>query len=229
MMNRDSQFVAKPFQKFEQRFFVKICGIRDMQIAQVCFDAGADAIGFVFADGSPRNISLESAIEIQSDLPRTMSSIAVVRNPSPEDLALEMWSGGIQFHGDESIDFVQRARASSRMIIKAINAGVEDILKWDSTSAIDALLVDGSAAGSGQSHDSAWLEQLAALRPKLKKPLILAGGLTPENVVAAIKLVKPAGVDVSSGVELARGVKDAGLIRAFIAAAREAHDSSASN
>ena len=229
MMNRDSQFVAKPFQKFEQRFFVKICGIRDMQIAQVCVDAGADAIGFVFADGSPRNISLESAIEIQSDLPRTMSSIAVVRNPSPEDLALEMWSGGIQFHGDESIDFVQRARASSRMIIKAINAGVEDILKWDSTSAIDALLVDGSAAGSGQSHDSAWLEQLAALRPKLKKPLILAGGLTPENVVAAIKLVKPAGVDVSSGVEIARGVKDAGLIRAFIAAAREAHDSSASN
>ena len=228
-MNRDSQFVAKPFQKIEQRLFVKICGIRDMHIAQVCVDAGADAIGFVFADGSPRNISLESAIEIQSDLPRTMSSIAVVRNPSPEDLALEMWSGGIQFHGDESIDFVQRARASSRMIIKAINAGVEDILKWDSTSAIDALLVDGSAAGSGQSHDSAWLEQLAALRPTMKKPLILAGGLTPENVGAAIKLVKPAGVDVSSGVELARGVKDAGLIRAFIAAAREAHDSLASN
>ena len=229
MMNRDSQFVAKPFQKFEQRFFVKICGIRDMQIAQVCVDAGADAIGFVFADGSPRNISLESAIEIQSDLPRTMSSFAVVRNPSPEDLALEMWSGGIQFHGDESIDFVQRARGSSRMIIKAINAGVEEILKWDSTSAIDALLVDGSAAGSGESHDSAWLEQLAALRSTLKKPLILAGGLTPENVGAAIKLVKPAGVDVSSGVEIVRGVKDAGLIRAFIAAAREAHDSSASN
>jgi phosphoribosylanthranilate isomerase len=229
MMNRDSQFVAKPFQKFEQRFFVKICGIRDMQIAQVCVDAGADAIGFVFADGSPRNISLESAIEIQSDLPRTMSSFAVVRNPSPEDLALEMWSGGIQFHGDESIDFVQRARGSSRMIIKAINAGVEDILKWDSTSAIDALLVDGSAAGSGQTHDDAWLKQLAALRSTLKKPLILAGGLTPENVGVAIKLVKPAGVDVSSGVEIARGVKDAGLIRAFIAAAREAHDSSASN
>ena len=229
MMNRDSQFVAKPFQKIEQRLFVKICGIRDMQIAQVCVDAGADAIGFVFADGSPRSISLESAIEIQSDLPQTMSSIAVVRNPSPEDLALTMWSGGIQFHGDESIDFVQRARGSSRMIIKAINAGVEEILKWDSTSAIDALLVDGSAAGSGESHDSAWLEQLAALRPTLKKPLILAGGLTPENVGAAIKLVKPAGVDVSSGVEIARGVKDAGLIRAFIAAAREAHDSSASN
>ncbi len=90
MMNRDSQFVAKPFQKIEQRFFVKICGIRDMQIAQVCVDAGADAIGFVFADGSPRSISLESAIEIQSDLPQTMSSIAVVRNPAPEDLALAM-------------------------------------------------------------------------------------------------------------------------------------------
>ena len=229
MMNRDSQFVAKPFQKFEQRFFVKICGIRDMHIAQVCVDAGADAIGFVFADGSPRNISLESAIEIQSDLPQTMSSIAVVRNPSPHDFALTMWNGGIQFHGDESIDFVQRARRSSRMIIKAINAGVEEILEWDSTSAIDALLVDGSAAGSGQTHDDAWLKQLAALRPTMKKPLILAGGLTPENVGAAIKLVKPAGVDVSSGVEIARGVKDAGLIRAFIAAAREAHDSSASN
>ncbi|MDA1263137.1 MAG: phosphoribosylanthranilate isomerase [Planctomycetota bacterium] len=229
MMNRDSQFVAKPFLKNGQRFFVKICGIRDTQIAQVCVDAGADAIGFVLADGSPRSISLESAIEIQSDLPQSISCIAVVRNLSPEDLTLTKWSGGIQFHGDESIAFVQGARTSSRMIIKAIHSGVEEILKWDSTSAIDAILVDGSTAGSGQSHNSAWLEQLAELRPALKKPLLLAGGLTPDSVRAAIEMVQPAGVDVSSGVESARGIKDAGLIRAFIAAVREARKSSATN
>ena len=229
MMNRDSQFVAKPFQKIEQRFFVKICGVRDMQIAQVCVDAGADAIGFVLADGSPRSISLESAIEIQSDLPQTISSIAVVRNLAEDDSTLVQWTGDVQFHGEESIEFVRRAVLPKRLIIKALSGNVQEILKWDAVREVDALLVDGSVAGSGNAHDSAWLEQLAALRPTLKKPLILAGGLTPENVGAAIKLVKPAGVDVSSGVEIARGVKDAGLIRAFIAAAREAHDSSASN
>ncbi len=211
------------------RLFIKICGIRDAQIAISCLDAGADALGFVLATGSPRSISISSAIDIQSALEKSTLCIAVVRNHLPDDSTLAKWTGGIQFHGNESVEFVQRARSSQQFIIKAVSGGAEEISKWDATSAIDAILVDGSAAGSGQTHDDAWLHQLAALRSQLKKPLILAGGLTPENIGAVIKLVQPAGVDVSSGVEIARGVKDAGLIRAFIAAARDAHRSSTPN
>ena len=211
------------------KLFVKICGIRDAQTAKVCADAGADALGFVLASGSPRSISVLDACEIHSTLAKTIACIAVVRNLAEDDGTLSQWNGGVQYHGEESIEFVRRSALPKRLIIKALSGNVQAIHKWDAVPEVDAILVDGSVAGSGQTHDAAWLEQLAALRPKLQKPLILAGGLTPENVGAAIKLVQPAGVDVSSGVESARGVKDEGLIRAFIAATREAHNSSATN
>ena len=227
MKNGDSQIFAKSYLSNRQRLFVKICGIRDAQTATVCVDAGADALGFILASGSPRSISVVSACEIQMTLPKTIACIAVVRNLAEDDRTLEHWIGGVQFHGEESIEFVRRTAIPQRLTMKALSGNVQEILKWDALPEVDAILVDGSVAGSGQAHDAAWMEQLAALRPKLQKPLILAGGLKPDTLAAAIELVQPAGVDVSSGVESARGVKDAGLIRAFIAAAREAHKSSA--
>lgn len=210
--------------------FVKICGIRDAATLETCVAAGADALGFVFAASSPRAVTIATALAMRSRVPYKVDCIAVVKDLSPSDSLYQQWSGSMQFHGDESIADVRLATTSSfkmhglrKLVIKAVTSGLEEILKWDESDLIDAILVDGANPGSGHAHDASWMDSLAALRPRLRKPLILAGGLTPATVARAIALVRPAGVDVSSGVESARGIKDAGLIGEFIAAAREAH------
>ncbi|MSR43897.1 MAG: phosphoribosylanthranilate isomerase [Phycisphaerales bacterium] len=210
-------------------FFVKICGIVDGEMARICVDAGADAIGVVLAPQSPRRVSIDLAREIQRALPATVACIAVVKDARFDDVDLASWSGGIQFHGRESACCVEQIASRRRgadgttpaLIIKAVTGAPSEILLWDDDPSIDALLVDGTSPGSGRAHDDAWLEILASIRTRMTKPLILAGGLTPQSVARAIQVVRPSGVDVSSGVELARGVKDAGLIREFIAAARD--------
>lgn len=212
-------------------FLVKICGIRECEMARVCVEAGATAVGVVLSPGSPRTTTLATALEIQSTLPGGVACIAVVRDVSLGDPSLAMWTGSIQFHGRENalqiaqIVGANPQRAAQRSIIKAVSGSPSEILAWDFDPTIDAILVDGQAPGSGTAHDDAWLHILATLRPRMQKPLILAGGLTPESVARAIEIVRPSGVDVSSGVESARGVKDAGLVRAFVTAALDAHAS----
>ena len=122
----------------------------------------------------------------------------------------------MQLHGRETEEVVARA---PRPVIRGFGFDAEEVRRWEACPHVAALLIDGPAAGSGAAFDH---HALAALRTELRKPVILAGGLTPENVADAIRVVRPDAVDVSSGVESSPGVKDPERIRAFCAAVRAA-------
>jgi phosphoribosylanthranilate isomerase len=196
---------------------IKICGITSVQMAMAAVEAGADAIGLVFAPGSPRQVLPGLAIQIARALPPLISAVGVFRNPS--DPEVMNWRGEwVQLHGSEVESQVSRLAQQHRRVIKGIAFDSAQIVKWDASPNVSAILIDGAAPGSGKVFDHA---ALAAMVPGLRTPVIIAGGLTVENVAGAIKTIRPFGVDVSSGVESAKGVKDAGMIREFCAAVRE--------
>jgi phosphoribosylanthranilate isomerase len=202
---------------------IKICGIRDEESAFAAADAGADAIGLVFYRQSPRYIEPEEAWQLVGMLPPFLSSVGLFVNAdldrfiTTEELCPTDMS---QLHGQESEDLVRQCGPN---VIKAIRYDAAtiaaELAKWNRVDEVDAILVDGSMGGQGTSFD--W-SGLGAARATLDKPLILAGGLTPENVGEAIRLVQPFAVDVSSGVESAPGVKDPELIERFCRAVRRA-------
>ena len=205
----------------------KICGIRNLESALVAVEAGADALGFVFAAGSPRLIDPDEALDIAGYLPPFVARIALMVNPTPSqaaDLAAAFPFEVLQLHGQETPAEVARCRAAcGTPMIKAIRYDAKtidrDLALWAEVSDIDALLIDGGAGGEGT------VLPWADLAPKVEDyshPVILAGGLAPGNVTEAIELVQPFAVDVSSGVERARGVKDHDLIWEFCAAVRRA-------
>lgn len=197
---------------------IKICGVRSEAIVQAAARSGADAVGFVRVPTSPRFIDAASARRLAALLPSTIAAVAVHANADPGEIAYEWPHGWIQLHGAElEID----ERLAPRTIIKALSiaAGEAAILHWDRHPQVHAVLIDAPNPGAGETFDHG---QLAALRAELTKPLILAGGLTPENVGRAIHALRPWAVDVSSGVERVRGEKDAALIDAFCAAVRAA-------
>ncbi len=197
---------------------IKICGITSVQMAAAAVEAGADAIGLVFAAGSPRQVLPGLAAQIARTLPPLVSGVGVFRNPS--DPEVMNWRGEwVQLHGTEEESQAARMAAQHRRILKGMAFDAAQIIKWDNSPHVTGLLIDGTAPGSGKAFDHA---ALAALMPTLRTPVILAGGLTVENVGAAIRAIRPFGVDVSSGVEASKGVKDAGMIREFCAAVREA-------
>lgn len=203
---------------------VKICGIKTPEILEVTAEAGADFAGFVFYPKSPRFVETEQAVALVSRLPSYVKSVGLFVNPEDGQIAdvlrltkLEM----IQLHGDESPERVGQVRKIfSLPVIKAIPVSSEDdfVQVQAYEDATDWLLFDRKSdayGGTGQSFD--W----NLLRNKtFKKPWMLSGGLTADNVAEALSLLFPTAVDVSSGVESARGVKDADKIRAFIAAAK---------
>ncbi len=202
---------------------VKICGIRDEQALFAAADAGADAVGFVFHPASKRFIDPEEAWELVGLLPPFVSSVGLFVNASVEKFSqIEETCPTTfsQLHGDEPPDLVRQCGPG---VIKAVRFDAASIAaelaRWDALDEVDAVLVDGSAGGEGTAFD--WTA-LAAARGRLTKPLILAGGLTPENVGEAIRVVRPWAVDVSSGVEIAPGVKDPRLIERFCAAVMRA-------
>jgi phosphoribosylanthranilate isomerase len=225
-----------------RRTRIKICGVRDWATARTAVLAGADAIGLVLADGSPRSLDRDAALGLAAGLPPFVQDIAVFRDqPVPE---VATWPGAcVQIHGDEDEEYldalsrvtfdhedhlVERHRsqrpavhleAIGRTIIRGFAFSREAIRRWNACPFVHVLLVDGPAAGSGREFDH---DALAALRDEIDKPLILAGGLTSDNVAAAIEIVRPFAVDVSSGVESKPGVKDVKLIEAFCAAVRTA-------
>jgi phosphoribosylanthranilate isomerase len=145
--------------------------------------------------------------------------IAVVRDGDPE-MAARWRATWVQLHGNEDERTVA-SFARTKHVMRGFRFDVDEVLRWDACPDVDILLVDGSAGGTGVSfrHD-----QLAALMPKITKPVVLAGGLTPQNVADAIETVRPFAVDVSSGVESAPGIKDADLIRHFCAAVKKGTD-----
>jgi phosphoribosylanthranilate isomerase len=196
---------------------IKICGITTVEDARVAVESGADAVGLVFAPSSPRRILPGLAIRIARELPPFVSPVGVFLDPS--DVEMRNWHGRwVQIHGND--DEAQLHRVSqSRLILRGFEFDPERVRRYDASKNIAGLLVDGSSGGGGESFDHA---QLARMMTQLTKPTIVAGGLTAENVGALIKEVRPFGVDVSTGVESAPGVKDPDLIRTFCAAVRKA-------
>lgn len=194
---------------------VKICGLMEKKHVTAAVEAGTDAIGFVFAP-SKRQISLEKAQELAKDIPSTVLKVGVFVNPTKEELEKayhEVPLDLIQFHGNESSDFVQSANYPS---IKALSIRTEEDVERAKQYETDFFLFDAPQAGSGVTFD--W--QLMQGHEVPQEKVILAGGLNIENVAEAIQRVKPYMVDVSSGVEK-HGIKDGLLIRSFIQAAKD--------
>ena len=202
---------------------IKICGVRDLDTALAAAEHGADAIGFMFARMSVRNIEAQAARRIMDALPPFISTVGVFVNPSIEkfcDIEEECPTTFTQLHGTEDEGLV---RQCGPWLIKGVRFEKEtiaqELARWDAVDEVDAILVDGSQGGEGLSFD--W-KAMAELKASISTPIIIAGGLTPENVAEAIRIIRPYGVDVSSGVERERGVKDPALIAAFCNAVREA-------
>ena len=207
---------------------VKICGVRDPETAEAAAEAGADAVGFIFVTGSARAIEPEDACEIMLLLPPLVQTVGVSRDLSVDafvELEQRCPTNLSQLHGKESEKTV---RACGPNVIKAFRydaASIDTQLKrWGGVAEVDAVLIDGSDGGEGAALDWGALEERLtfARNEGFTKPVFLAGGLTPDNVGAAIAAVRPYAVDVSSGVESEAGVKDLGAVRAFCAAVRAA-------
>ncbi len=185
--------------------------------ARAAANAGADAIGLVFAPDSPRCIDAGTAIEITDMLPPFITPIGLFQNANAQEIN-DTWPWPwVQLHGGETPSMI--SELPERRIIRGFPFSQRDALAWNDCDMVDALLVDGSTGGTGTMFDHG---ELAEVRGQLTKTLILAGGLTPDNVKRAIENVRPDAVDVSSGVESSRGVKDPDLIEAFCLAVRDA-------
>lgn len=198
--------------------FVKICGITNEDDALFAVAMGADALGFVFAP-SPRQVAVQAVYDITRRLPPEVLTVGVFRDELPErvvDIAFQSGVKAVQLHGHETPDQVAQVASHVRWTIKALVAGTPDARRAD-TFATPYVLIDAASPGSGQVFDWSLLADLPE-----GPNYILAGGLDPDNVAAAVQAAHPWGVDVSSGVERSPGRKDALKVKAFIERARAA-------
>ncbi|CAM3830871.1 phosphoribosylanthranilate isomerase [Tsukamurella strandjordii] len=194
--------------------FVKVCGLRTVESVDAAVDAGADAVGFVFAPGSVRLIEAAAAAPLVARVPERVETVGVFRRqPIHEVLRLARAAGvgTVQLHGDEPDDHFHRVTEAGFAVLRAVSATryTEAGRDWP-----ERLLIDATDPGSGVPFDPADLP----VPPSAF--WLLAGGLTPGNVAELAAAFGPSGVDVSSGVESAPGVKDPARIRAFVASAR---------
>jgi phosphoribosylanthranilate isomerase len=191
--------------------FVKICGINSPAAVAAAVEAGADALGFVFAAGSPREVTPEQAKTLCAGLPHEIVRVAVMRHPHKEqwqrvmDVFEPNW---LQTDAEDFRWITLPQSCSALRVYRDTNAPADSDLP-------DRLLYEGTHSGSGRVAD--WDEASGLARVT---EVILAGGLTVDNVADAIRFVRPWGVDVSSGVESERGVKDPAKIKAFVARVR---------
>lgn len=200
----------------------KICGITRIEDALLAVAAGADALGFVFYSKSPRAVSIEQARRIIAALPPFVTTVGLFVDADRseltallEGLPLDL----LQFHGDETL---ADCTGYGRPYIKALRVKPGDDIAQlaapyeDASGILLDTFVSGIPGGTGAAFD--W----SLVPHNLSKPVILAGGLTPQNVLAAIEQVRPYAVDVSGGVEASKGIKDAGKVEAFLREVRRA-------
>ena len=204
------------------RVRIKFCGITRAEDADAAVMAGADALGFVLTRGSRRHVEPAAAAKIARALPPFVSTIALFMDDDPDwiDEAIDDLNPDLlQFHGNESPEDCERHACP---YLKAVPMGsIKDVTAYVAAyGSATGLLLDanaiGEAGGSGHAFD--WSRV-----PALSKPMILAGGLDAANVGRAIRLTRPYGVDVSSGIETAPGIKDARKMRDFVAAVKAAN------
>lgn len=201
---------------------VKICGITRIEDLRAACDAGADAVGFVFYDKSPRRVSIETAAALVRAVPPFVQTVGLFVNAEPAQVESVLAAAPLdllQFHGDET---PQACARYGRPWIKAIRVTPEtDLLECAADfEAARGLLLDafvpGVPGGTGERFD--W----SLIPAGLPLPVVLSGGLDPDNVAEAVRRVRPWAVDVSSGVEASKGIKDAHKVARFVANAKEA-------
>ena len=211
------------FGKETDRVYVKICGIRNEADAKSAIESGADALGFNLYPGSQRFIQWQKEIAWIRELPAEVSRIAVVVNTALDEATrlLEMDAfDGLQLHGEESREFCESLVKQRKPVLKAFRFKNVDLVHQVRGYPVFGFLIDshreGAFGGTGERFDWTLLKMLS-----LEKPLIVAGGLTPENVAEAIREVRPYAVDVASGVENKERRKDKKKMQDFVAAVRE--------
>jgi len=205
------------------RVKVKVCGVRSFEEAEASLDAGADVLGFNFWPSSPRYIAPHAAREVIAKLSPVVSTVGVFVNDVADrinEIAFDLKLTAVQLHGDESPEFC--AALDSIKTIKAIRVGQDFDLNVIKSYPVSMVLLDsnikGSYGGTGQRFD--WR---IAIEAKRFAPIILAGGLNTENVWDAITHVRPAAIDVCSGVEAEPGRKDLARLRRFMAVVARAN------
>jgi len=205
---------------------IKICGIKDDDALFAAAESGADAVGFMFVPTSPRYITPDEAYALMAALPPFIASVSVVANITAEafsDIEEICPTMYVQLHESDNEKLVKALGPDLIKVVKfdasAGDSLAQQLTRWEDCEDVFAILVDGSNPGSGEPID--W-KRLAAFTDNCTKPLLLAGGLTPENVGEAIRTIRPYAVDVSSGVESQRGIKDPARIEAFCKAVQAA-------
>lgn len=196
------------------RVRVKICGLTRPEDVAAAADAGADAVGFVLAPSS-RRLDLARARELAAAVPPFVARVGVFVDPTEAELQVALDQLGLdllQLHGHEPPELCRRF---GRRVLKAVRVRSPDDLALLERYAEWPILLDSPEPGSGSAFDWTWAAGLGD-----RRRLVLAGGLTPANVARAVQAVRPWAVDVSTGVEKAPGVKDAGLIQQFVEAVR---------
>ncbi len=196
--------------------FVKLCGLRTEADVAVAIATGADAVGFVLTS-SPRQIDVDLAARLVAEVPEHVLTVAVVRGITAAEageMALKTGVQALQLHGDYPREAFDELADLPFQLVRATALGPDTDVRTGAFGE-ELLLIDSPVAGSGEQWDITRLNE--------KRPVgrwVLAGGLAPETVAAAISVAQPWGVDVSSGIESSRGVKDHGRMREFVAAAR---------
>jgi len=190
--------------------WIKICGMRSTGAVETAAAAGADALGFVFHEGSPRNLSPAAARELQRAVPPGVERVAVFLHPAQALVDAVLDAIEPDWLQADASDLPDLRLPAGLRVLPVLRHGVADGAEFPAR-----VLFESARSGAGERADWGAAAGLAA-----RTQLVLAGGLRPANVAAAVREVRPFGVDVSSGVERERGVKDAALIREFIRAAR---------
>jgi len=211
----------------EGRLRIKICGITNAVDALAAIDYGADALGFNFVPHSKRYLDISSAADWLATLPSSAAKVAILAGPSLEEaiaVAELPFIDALQLHGNESPALCRRLAECGIQFAKAIpvsnQASLQNAVSFHTSTIVLDSTSEGQFGGSGRAFPWELARQFVRAQPALK--IVLAGGLTPENVACAVAEARPFGVDVTSGVESSPGRKDHSRMQAFIDAARRA-------